>query len=91
MRWHERKYAGLALRACGLILLALAILISRRLFAVADPQARERPLSYLLAVLGMASACAGAGLTVLGRHLFAQVALSARWTVHMPLHHRQRD
>jgi hypothetical protein len=82
MAFHERRYAGLVLRLAGLALLALATLIGRCLFAAPDPAARTSALAYLLASLWMISACAGAALATLGRHLFDRVELSARWTVH---------
>ena len=84
MAMHERKFADLALRLAGLLLLALAALIGRHLFAVPDLTARFRASAYLLALVGMVSACAGAALAVLGRHLFDQVELPARWTIHLP-------
>jgi hypothetical protein len=84
MHWYERKYASLLLRLAGLLLLAVAVLIGRHLFGVADPSGKIRAGAYLLALIGMASACAGAALTMLGRHLFDQVELPARWIVHIP-------
>lgn len=84
MAFHERKYADLMLRAAGLLLLALAALIARIAFAVPDPTARFRASAYLLALIGMASASAGSALAMLGRHLFDQVELPARWRIHVP-------
>jgi hypothetical protein len=84
MAWHKRKYAGPALRLAGLALLCVAVLVGRHLFAASDPQGRVRASAYLLALIGMASACAGAALSVLGRHLFDEVELSERWTIHVP-------
>ena len=82
MEWHRRKYADAAMRAIGLALLLPAAMIGRRLFAVADPQATVRPLAYLLGLLFFAGASSGTALLVLGRHLFDQIELSARWTIH---------
>jgi len=82
MPFHERKYANLALRLAGLALLGIGGLIWRHLFAAADPTARFRALPYLLALIAMVSSSAGAALALFGRHLFDQVELSARWTVH---------
>ena len=82
MAWHDRKYAGPTLRVAGLILIGLAALIAHRLFAVADPRGKETPTAYLLALIEMLSACAGAALAVLGQHLFDQVDLPSRWTIH---------
>lgn len=82
MAWHERTYARWALRLAGLILIVLAALIARHLFAVPDPAAKGRPVAYLLALLFMISACCGTALAALGRHLFDPVDLPARWKVH---------
>ena len=84
MAMHERKFADLALRLAGLLLLTLAWLIGRHLFAVPDVTASFRPSAYLLALVFTTSACAGAALAALGRHLFDQVELPARWTIHLP-------
>jgi hypothetical protein len=82
MAWHERKWASALLRLAGLALLCLATFVARRLFGIAHPEARLNPLDYLLALIGFASASTGSALTVMGRHLFDQVALSARWTIY---------
>ena len=82
MEWHRRKYADASLRLIGLALLALAAVIGRRLFAAADPQAIIKPMAYLLGLLFFAGASSGTALLALGRHLFDQVELSARWTIH---------
>jgi len=84
MLWHERKHAGLALRLAGLGLLAIATLVARRLFAVADPQGKYCAVSYLLALIGITSFCGGSALAFLGQHLFDQVELPSRWTIHDP-------
>ena len=81
MPWYEKKKADMLLRLAGLALLGLAFVIGRHLFGAADPRGKTTPLCYLLALVGMASASSGAALAVLGRHLFDQVALSARWTL----------
>ena len=82
MPFHERKYASLGLRLAGLALFGLGALIWRHLFAAADPTARLRALPYFLALIGMASTSVGTALVMLGRHLFDQVDLSPRWTIH---------
>jgi len=84
MEWHERKYVGLALRSAGLILIAIAWRLGHHIFAVPDPEAKLRPLSYLLALMWIVSACTGSALAVLGRHLFDPVELPARWRIHHP-------
>jgi hypothetical protein len=65
-------------------LLCVAALIARHLFAAADPQARARASAYFLALIGMIGASAGAAMAVLGRHLFDEVELPARWAIHVP-------
>jgi len=82
MPLHERKYASLGLRLAGLVLLGLGALIWRHLFAVSDPAARFKVLPYLLGLIGIASTSTGAALAALGHHLFDQIDLSPRWTVH---------
>jgi hypothetical protein len=89
MAWHDREYADPVLRLAGLALLCVAVLVGRHLFAVPDPRGKVTASAYLLALIGMASACTGAALAVLGRHLFDEVELSARWTIHTPP--RRRD
>ena len=84
MALRNHNHADLALRSAGILLVCLAALIGRRLFAVPDSGAKYDPIAYLLALIGMSSACAGAALTVLGRHLFDQVELPARWALHEP-------
>jgi hypothetical protein len=84
MAWHDRKYADAGLRLVGLALLSVAVLVGRHLFAAPNPQGKVTASAYLLALIGMASACAGAALAVLGRHLFDEVELSERWTIHVP-------
>jgi len=83
MAWHERKYAGAALRLAGLALLALAFVVGRQLFAVADPAAKLRPQAYLLALLWFVGLSTGAALLLVGRHWFDQIELPARWRVHI--------
>jgi hypothetical protein len=82
MAWQDRNHAGLGLRLAGALLLVLAGLIGHRLFATPDPHAKREPVAYLLALIGMSSASTGAALMVLGRHLFDQVNLPPRWTIH---------
>lgn len=83
MRRVDWKYGDLALRCAGLLLLGLAAMIGRHLFAAADPSAKARLSAYLLALIGIASASAGAAMTLLGGHLRDRVELSARWTIHI--------
>lgn len=82
MVWRKRKHVGSGLRLAGLLLLVVAGLIGHGLFATPDPQATHEPIAYLLALIGMSSGSAGAALAVLGRHLFDQVDLPTRWTIH---------
>ena len=90
MAFHERKYADLLLRLAGMMLLALAFFVGRHLFGGADPAARTKPSAYLLALIFITSLSPGAAMASLGRHLFDQVELSARWTIHSPAQ-RARD
>ena len=83
MAWYERKYAGPLLRLTGVALLALAAGLGRHIFAAADPNAKLRAAPYVMALIWISSLCAGAALTVLGRHLFDQVELPARWRIHI--------
>jgi len=82
MESQNRKWADPALRLAGVLLMGAALLVGRRLFGAADARARAEPLSYLLALVGMACASTGAALAVWGHHLFDRVELSERWTVH---------
>jgi len=82
MAWHQRKNANVGLRLLGLVLLTLGVMLGRRLFAVADPQAKFTLVAYLRGLLAFAGTSSGAALTLLGRHLFDQVELSARWKIH---------
>jgi len=90
MAFHERKYADLLLRLAGMMLLALAFLVGRHLFGRPDVTAKTRPSAYLFAFLFMMNLSPGAALAALGRHLFDEVELSARWTIH-PATRRARD
>lgn len=83
MAWHERAYVGPALRLAGLVLLALAAGIGHHIFAAADPTAKRYVMSYILALIFIVSLSAGAALAALGRHLFDQVDLPARWRIHV--------
>jgi hypothetical protein len=82
MAWHERKFAGLALRLTGLILNAIAWRLGHHLFAVPDPRAKLRALSYLAALIWIVSSCVGSALTALGRHLFDPIELPSRWRIY---------
>jgi len=84
MVWHERRYANLALRLSGFLLLGLTALIARHLFSAPDPAGKVRLSAYLFALAQMVTLSAGAALAVLGRHLFDQVELPARWRIHIP-------
>jgi len=84
MAFHERKYADLMLRLAGMVLLALAFLIGHHLFDISDIAAKVRPSAYLLGLVFMTSVSSGAALAVLGYHLFDQVELPSRWTIHDP-------
>ncbi|HWI84873.1 MAG TPA: hypothetical protein VNT42_00935 [Sphingomonas sp.] len=72
----------LALRGAGLMLLCLAALVGRTLFAVASPRGNDGPLTYAFALMFVVSGSLGAALAGWGRHLADPIELSARWTIH---------
>src|SRR5579872_6676532 len=80
MDWHERASAGWLLRLAGLGLLGLAVAGGWGLHIRALAGAvRGDALAYLLALLTFVCASAGAGLAVMGAHIFDQVDVAARW------------
>lgn len=91
MAWHEKRGADAVLRLAGAIMLAIAGLTARRLFGAANPYAKVTPLCYLLALIGMVSASAGAALAALGHHLFDPVELPPRWRLHDTPRRRERS
>jgi hypothetical protein len=78
--WHRSWKADVGLRALGLACWALAYAAIAQLLA-APPPATGTPdlLPLALAAGGFLGASAGAALTVWGKHLFDEVAVSARW------------
>jgi len=80
MNWHERAGAGWLLRLSGLGLLGLAVAGGWELHLRAmAASVRGDALAYLLALLTFICASAGAGLAVMGAHIFDQVEVAARW------------
>lgn len=64
----------------GLAWWALAYTALARLFATPPPAMATPGLTlFALAAIGFLSVSAGAALTIWGKHLFDEVAVSARW------------
>ena len=75
--WHRTWKADLGLRVIGLILCALAYAACTRLAAL-QPHA-VGVAAFALAATGFLTGSAGAAMTVVGRHLFDEIEISARW------------
>ena len=73
-------WVDLALRLGGTALLGCTALIGHALFAGGAHAARA--IDYALATIGFLGASAGSAMVWQGRHLFDEIALSARWTSH---------
>lgn len=79
--WHRSWTADIALRALGLALCGVAYAAITHLIA-ARPPAPPRSagfVDYSLATIGFLTASAGTALALLGRHLFDDIEISARW------------
>lgn len=81
--WHRSWRADIGLRILGLTLCAIAYQALAHLVGMRPPAAPHQsgPLAYLLAAIGFMSASAGTALALLGKHLFDQVEVSARWRI----------
>ncbi|MBB3350071.1 hypothetical protein [Sphingomonas sp. BK069] len=79
VRWHRSRSGDVALRAGGLCLWALSYFAVARLGSLNLPPMKAGPLSFTLASIGFVAASAGGLLLSLGRHLFDEVEVSARW------------
>jgi len=77
--WHERPLIKIALRLAGLVLLGCAWWAGSTLLRKYGGMREHPPLEYLLAVVAVVCAVAGAALTIMGHHLFDQVEVAARW------------
>ena len=79
--WHERRDVDLALRAGGLLLIAmahgLAWLLTHDVHSHAGRAAT--PFDLLLAAALFVAASAGTALLVVVRHLFDEIRVAARW------------
>lgn len=78
--WHRSWKAEFGLRALGLGCWPLAYAAIARLFAAPPLTMATLGLSrFALAAVGCLSVSAGAALTIWGKHLLDDVAVSARW------------
>ena len=77
-RWRTRR-ADRGLRLLGLVLLAVAGGALRWLWALHVPHEAAGLLAYGLGAVAYVGTSSGAALVILGRHLFDEVAVSARW------------
>lgn len=83
VKWHRSWQADIGLRGLGMALCALAYVAIGHLMTL-RPIALPRPagvVAYGLAAGGFLGASVGTALTLLGRHLFDEVEVSARWQV----------
>ncbi|MBB3349963.1 hypothetical protein [Sphingomonas sp. BK069] len=79
VQWHRSRSGDLALRAGGLSLCALSYVAVARLASMHVPPMKAGLTSFVLAALGFVAASAGSLLLTLGRRLFDEVEVSARW------------
>ncbi len=81
MVWHRRKWADLAVRACGAILLACAVRLALTLPgpAAVALNGGARAIDFALAALAFLCGTSGAASVFVGAHLFDPVALGPRW------------
>ena len=79
--WHRSRRADLGLRISGLLFWAISYLAISRLVALRLPPPEQAigGIAFILTAVGFLSASAGTAMVVLGRHLFDQVEISARW------------
>lgn len=77
MVWHRTKGADPLLRLAGVVTLVISAALWSLLFKA--PTRSADAVAFLLALLAFASLSAGSAMLVLGRHLFDQIELSARW------------
>lgn len=82
MAWHRSWQADIGLRILGLAACVVAYLAFRHLPGAmrADPR-HPGAAAYVLAAAGFLAASAGSASTLLGKHLFDRIAISARWRV----------
>jgi hypothetical protein len=77
--WHRSRRADLGLRALGLLLCCLSAVALGRLAAMHVPPQSAGAVAYGLAAAGAVAASGGGAMLFLGRHLFDEIELSARW------------
>ncbi|MBW6522788.1 hypothetical protein KZ810_04690 [Sphingomonas sp. RHCKR47] len=77
--WHRSRRADVGLRAAGLLFGWIGYAAIARLIAM-HVAPREAGLPTLaIAAVGFMAASAGSAMAALGRHLFDEVEVSARW------------
>lgn len=79
VQWHRSRSGDLALRAGGLSLCALSYVAVARLASMHVPPMKAGLISFVLAAFGFVAASVGGLLVTLGRRLFDEVEVSARW------------
>jgi hypothetical protein len=79
-----KNFPDAVLRLAGLSLILAAAFVAWTLFSAADVVARFEPINYLLALVLILSGSVGSALAGWGNHLFDQIVLSARRTIHDP-------
>jgi cytochrome c oxidase assembly factor CtaG len=81
MAWHQKTGAAILLRVAGVAILALAWLAAAALHsrAMAAGAPTRDAVAWLLACSAFLCGSAGAGLAVLGPHIFDRIQVSRRW------------
>jgi hypothetical protein len=77
--WHRSRRADLGLRASGAFFCWLACTALAHLVAMHAPPRSPGLIPCGLAAIGFLSASGGSLLLVLGRNIFDEVTLGARW------------
>ena len=77
--WPRSRRAAGALRGGGLILWMIAYSAMTHLRAGHPSPVSPGAMALALATIGFLGASAGTALVMLGRHLFDEVEVSARW------------
>ncbi|SOB88259.1 hypothetical protein SAMN06297144_3407 [Sphingomonas guangdongensis] len=77
--WLSQRRADVALRASGILLAWLGYLAFAELLDLHASTHRVILIDHALAAVSFVSVGSGGALLLLGRHLFDEVAVSARW------------
>ena len=78
-KWHRSRRADLGLRALGVLLCGLSYAAFARLAALHILAHSAGLTAYALATAGFITASSGTAMALLGRHLFDEIQVSARW------------